>query len=342
MLADRLDVPHLEAGALQVGHGGADGGEFTVGEDVGVDELVDVVRRFVLPGAAGDLVVEEPPAGLEQREEVPRVLQVPCGAHVFGHADGGDGVVGPVGDVAVVLHPDLDPVGEALPGDALAGVRRLFLREGHADHAHAELAGRVDRHRTPAAADVEESLPRRQLQLAADEFELVALGVLQRAVRGLPVGARVDHGGAEDEFVEVVADVVVVADGAFVGASGVEVGAAAADLLRGRGGRQRESAELHQSAYGGAHPGVAQGLGAGAGAVTALPDQRGHGVEGRVEVALDVQVPGDPGARHAEFAGLPQKAAQGTAIAYDQGRRIGRPCLGAVPGADAHRDGGPQ
>src|SRR5690606_42106883 len=38
VLADRLPVAHLEPGALQQAHGGADGGEFAVGEDVGVDE----------------------------------------------------------------------------------------------------------------------------------------------------------------------------------------------------------------------------------------------------------------------------------------------------------------
>ncbi len=163
---------------------------------------------------------------------------------MFGHADGGDRVVGPVADVAVVLHTDLDPVGEPLLGDALTGVGRLLLGEGHADHAHAVLTGRVDRHRTPAAADVEEALTRRQLQLAADEFELVALGVLQGAVRGLPVGARVDHRGAEDDLVEVVADVVVVADGAFVGALGVQVGAAARTSSGGGAGGSGSPASL--------------------------------------------------------------------------------------------------
>ncbi len=120
------------------------------------------------------------------------------------------------------------------------------------------------------------------------------------------------------------------------------MGAAAADLFRGRGGRQRESGELDQSADGGAHLGVAQGLGEGAGVLAAFPHQLGHRVEGLVQVALDAQVAGDPGAGHAQFAGFPQESAQGAAIAYDQRRCIGRPCLGTVPGADAHRDRGSQ
>src|SRR5690606_32768760 len=122
VLADRLHVAHLEPGALQQAHGGADGGEFAVGEDVGVDERVQVVGPLVPLGAAGDLVVEQPPAGRQEAVQVAGVLQVAGGADVLGHADGGDRVEGAVGDVPVVLHPDLHPVGQALLGDAFAGV----------------------------------------------------------------------------------------------------------------------------------------------------------------------------------------------------------------------------
>ena len=95
---------------------------------------------------------------------------------------------GPSDDVPVVLDADLHPVGEALVGDALAGVGGLFLGERHADDAHAVLAGRVDRHGAPAAAHVEEALTGAQAELAADEFELVALGVLQGAAPGRRAG----------------------------------------------------------------------------------------------------------------------------------------------------------
>lgn len=104
-------------------------------------------------------MVEEPSAGGEEPVQVLGVLQVLLGADVFGHADGGDRVVGPVADVAVVLDADLDAVGQARVGHALTGIRRLFLREGDADDVHAVLAGRVQGHGAPAAADVEEALP---------------------------------------------------------------------------------------------------------------------------------------------------------------------------------------
>ena len=65
---------------------------------------------------------------------------------------------------------------------------------------------------TPAAADIEDPLPRpvRQPELAADEIVLRLLGRFERVdTRGEPC-AGVRHGGTEDHGVEVVADVVVV------------------------------------------------------------------------------------------------------------------------------------
>ena len=69
--------------------------------------------------------------------------------------------------------------------------------------------------------------------------QLVPLGVLEgvpRVVGAAPVGTGVGHRVAQHDAVEVVADVVVVADGSSVGAPGVEVTAPDADLL----GRRRE------------------------------------------------------------------------------------------------------
>ena len=93
--------------------------------------------------------------------------------------------------------------------------------------------------------------------------------------------------------------------------------------------------EGDQPADGGAEGGVAQRLGEGAGVLVALPDESREVVQGGVEVALDGEVAGHPGAGEAEFARLPQEVAQGAPVAYDQGRGVGGTGLGAVPGADA-------
>jgi hypothetical protein len=137
------------------------------------------------------------------------------------------------------------------------------------------------------------------------------------------------------DLVEVVADVVVVADGPSVAALGVQMQAAApAHLLTGRGGRQEGPGELDQLGDGGPDPGLLQGLDeAPAVLLGALPDEPGHPAEGVVQIALHVQVTGHPGAGQTEFSRLPQQAAQGAAVAYDESGSGGRPGLRTVPGA---------
>ena len=45
--------------------------------------------------------------------------------------------------------------------------------------------------RTPAAADVEKSLTGLELQLAADQIQLLLLGDVETVIRALEVGARI-------------------------------------------------------------------------------------------------------------------------------------------------------
>ena len=92
-----------------------------VGEDVALRERA---RLGVGVAQAGDAVVEQPPARLEQAGEGARV-DVDLGrADVLDHADAGDRVEALAGQVAVVHDPDLDPVGDArLPRPAAAPSR---------------------------------------------------------------------------------------------------------------------------------------------------------------------------------------------------------------------------
>ena len=103
---------------------------------------------------------------------------------------------------------------------------------------------------------------------------------------GLPVGAGVDHGRAEHQLVEVVADVVVVADGLACRGAWCAAGRRrAADLLAGR--RRAAAAgpaERDQFARGGPDAGVAQAgqdAGRGSAPVAALPEEPGQLVEQR-------------------------------------------------------------
>ncbi len=157
MLPQRLDVTDLEAGLLQPGNGGTDRGELAVREDVAVDEGAGAVRFSGMVGAAGDLVVEQPAAGHEQPVQTLGVDAVLLGADVLGHPDAGDRVERPVGDLPVVLEPDLDPVGQAGLLQPGAGQRDLLPGDGDADGGDAVVRGRVQQQRSPAAADVQQS-----------------------------------------------------------------------------------------------------------------------------------------------------------------------------------------
>ena len=134
--------------------------------------------------------------------------------HVLDHPDAGDRVERPVGHLAVVGHADLDPVGHAGLANPFAGQLSLTLGERDPDRAHAVVAGGVDHEAPPPAPDVEHALALAQAELLADQLDLGLLGLLERLGAAGEVGAAVGHRAVEEQREEVVADVVVVADGA--------------------------------------------------------------------------------------------------------------------------------
>ena len=88
-----------------------------------------------------------------------------CRADVLEHADRGDRVELLAAEVAVVLQADLDAVGHSPAScDPLPGERGLRLADGDADRPGAVVARGVDRHRAPAAPDVEQPQRRALVQ----------------------------------------------------------------------------------------------------------------------------------------------------------------------------------
>ena len=128
--------------------------------------------------------------------------------------------------------------------DTLAGLLRLLLGDGDADDGDVVMGRGMDGHRAPAAADVQQLSARRscKAELAADQLVLGGLGCGQIGVGAGEAGTRVRHRRPEDERVEVVADVVVVADRLGVAVLGVPA-AVQVDLLRRRRQRPAEHAQ---------------------------------------------------------------------------------------------------
>ena len=106
-------------------------------------------------------MVEQPTSGSQRGVELAVVRVELRLADVLGHADRGDGVERLAPELAVVLQPDLDAVGDPGVLDPAPGELGLGLADGDADDLGAVVGGGVDRHRSPPAADVEQSPARR-------------------------------------------------------------------------------------------------------------------------------------------------------------------------------------
>ena len=132
-------------------------------------------------------------------------------ADVLEHADGDD-VVEAALDLAVVLDAEAHAVGEAGGGGALGGDAVLLLGEGDAGDVGAGDAGEVERHAAPAAADVEDAGAGADEELGGDQALLGELGLVERHVGPLEVGAGILHVAVEEEAVEPLVEVVVVGD----------------------------------------------------------------------------------------------------------------------------------
>ncbi len=264
-----------------------------------------------------------------QRGGVGRVVPV---ADVLPHLQRRDGVERRVGDVAVVLQPDLHAVPEAALAHALQDERALLLGERHPCDVDAVVLGGVQRQRPPAAPDVEEPLALGETELAADQVELVALGVLHR-VRGVvagPVPAGVGHLRVEDQGVEVVRQVVVVRDRLPVTQLGVQP---AAQPRLGRR-RRRGSSDHAEVARGAQAPGQHRRREPSGRPRLAHPCP--HAAEAVEQVALDLELAGHVRLREAELAGPEHDAAQGVRGPQHDDGRVGRTGLAAVPGPQAH------
>ncbi len=253
--------------------------------------------------------------------------------HVFGHPDRRDGVEALTTEVAVVLVADLDAVLE--PGLAHPTSRQVDLleTERHADHPGVVVTGGVQRHRAPSAPDVEQSGAgvAVEAELAAHEFVLGGLGLLEIRGRGDEAGARVGPAGPEDEPVEVVAHVVVVADGPGVPCRGVDPAGRPALL-----GRRRQGSPEGPEPTGRPHRGR-QRAGSDAAEVAGRSvAERGQHLE---DVPLDGEVTGHERTRQPEFPRGPQDAAERVGgVEVDHPYRVVRTEHTSVPEAEPHPD----
>ncbi len=260
-----------------------------------------------------DAVVEDSAAGLQHAGDLARVLVDLRLADVLDHADAGDRIEAFLAQVAVIHHPELDPVVHSGLARQLLRQLRLRLRERDAPDRGAVLARGVDRQASPAAADVEHALAGLQLELAADQLQLGALGVLQGLRPWLEQRTAVGHRLVQEQGEELVRDVVVVADGLRVAALRVPAPPARAKLgggrlrpameARGPQRRRSESQSLREAERG----------------RVPAAEQRDHPVQ-----VVDIDFPANVGATEPELAGGAQNVTDGARGTNRQGRAVAR------------------
>ena len=110
----------------------------------------------------------------------------------------------------MVRVADLDKALEARLTHGALTPLGLLLAQGDAYDVDAALASGVHRHAAPAAADVEVPVAGLEVHFLEDEAELVFLRLVEGGVRGGVVGAGVGHRIAQEELVEIIANVIMI------------------------------------------------------------------------------------------------------------------------------------
>src|SRR6185437_5133157 len=138
-------------------------------------------------------------------------LDVVGGAHMLEHADRNDAIV-LVGLLTIIEELEPHTIGEAAFQRAAAGDGELLLRQRHTGNIDAELLAQEKRHAAPTRSDIKDILAGLQQQLGSDMALLVELGLLERLLAGLEIGAGILPVAIEEEVVELVLEVVVMGD----------------------------------------------------------------------------------------------------------------------------------
>ena len=139
------------------------------------------------------------------------IFVVAADADVLEHADRDDPVEG-LFNVAVVLEPKLDPVGQARLTGAIGRDGELLAGQGDAGDLGSCDPGKIKPQAAKAAADVERRRAVPRQQLGGDMALLRRLRVVERLAGIFEIGAAVLAVRIEEEIVEARVEVVVTGD----------------------------------------------------------------------------------------------------------------------------------
>jgi hypothetical protein len=182
---------------------------------------------------------------------------------------------------------------------------------------------------SPTGADVEQALPRLEVELAADQVELLRLRVVQRRVGSRENRAGVGHRRAEHQLIEPVRDLVMMCDRRCITPPAVTRETPAP----GRGRLLRRHARTSQQPHLTAKQKPQQLAG-----MNVPPAVRMERTQGGVEVAVNLEGPRDIRSRDAELPRGGEHETNRLGRAHlDRGERIPRPGRAPVIGPKRNR-----
>lgn len=203
---------------LRIDHGQVR--QFAVGENVPADELPRAPAHRTAVRVPGRDAVVHYQTSLANSAAKALAIQPQVGvANVLEHAHTDDLVEASIlRQVTIIEQLQFDLMLQAFGHYSRPSQLQLLLAQGNAQHSCAELARRESCQATPTAADIQKVITLSQSQFAAQVSELVLLRLLQGLLTGMEVGAGVRHVPVEPELIELVGQVVVIGDRAFIGA----------------------------------------------------------------------------------------------------------------------------
>ncbi len=174
--------------------------------------MKSAIRRIAIEqvGIDVDELQRGPPAGLEVARDAVEIGAPPALADRLDHLDRRDGVELLV-DVAIILQPDFDAVGQSRFGDLSLGPSLLLGRQGQSDDVRAALR-RLDRQAPPTAADLEQPLAGLQVRAGRASGAILWRCASSSALSCSPPRRRIGHRRVEPGGIEIIPEVVMGGD----------------------------------------------------------------------------------------------------------------------------------
>ena len=198
MVPERLDIGHDEAVPFGARYQLGQRRDIPSGEDVFTRPSVGCPRRSHAPAAMRN----HDAVRRQQRPHLCEEAGIMWRAQMFDQPDRDDPIELTL-DIAIVHQLEADAVGNPCGLRSFATEGNLVGRESDAEDVYVIVAMQVEREPTPAAPDVQHSLPWLQMQLGGEMRLLVDLRLLERHVRISVVGAGILPILVEEELVQL-------------------------------------------------------------------------------------------------------------------------------------------